>query len=157
MSTSNEREIMKETDRLARLKAGGPAAFARREQEVSHKRLGLWRENRGSLTRLGLEHLSVLDRAYHIFYIEYLGLNPGEVPIVERSGERLVVHSSNFCPVHHACKELGLDTREVCRDIYERPVTDLLQQIDPRLRFRRNYEAIRPHSAYCEEMIELVI
>jgi hypothetical protein len=31
-----------------------------------------------------------------------------------------------------------------------------LKHINPRLRFDRNYESIRPYAAYCEEIIELV-
>ncbi len=150
-----ESEIWKETDRLSRLVKEGETAFAKREEEVSRKRLRWWEENRERLVNLGVERLPILDRAYRIFYIEYLGLDPKEVPIVERSERKLVIHSYNFCPVHHACADLGLDTRDVCKAIYERPVNDLLQQIHPGLRFRRSYHAIRPHAPYCEESIEL--
>jgi hypothetical protein len=140
---------------LSRLAEEGEAAFARRESEVSRKRLGWWEENRERLAPT-LEHLPVLDRAYQIFYLEYLGLDPKEVPIVERSEKRLLIRSYNFCPVHHACARIGLDTRNVCQDVYEGPVNDLLQQIHPHLRFGRNYDAIRPHALFCEEYIELV-
>lgn len=37
----------------------------------------------------------------------------------------------------------------------ERPTTELLQQIDPRLRFSRNYDTLRPHGQYCEETISI--
>ncbi|MFQ5914941.1 MAG: hypothetical protein ACE5JS_17370 [Nitrospinota bacterium] len=151
----NKGEIRKETHRLSRLAEEGEAAFAKREGEVSRKRLRWWEENRQRLVNLGVERLPILDRAYRVFYIEYLGLDPKEVPIVERSERRLVIHSYNFCPVHHACADLGLDTRDVCKAVYERPVNDLLGQIHPGLRFRRNYNAIRPHAPYCEEIIEV--
>ena len=150
------REIRKETDRLARLAGEGAAAFSKREDEVSRKRLRWWEANRERLAGQDAERLPVLDRAYRIFYIEYLGLDPEEVPIVERSNRKLVIRSYNFCPVHHACADLGLDTRHVCKAVYERPVNDLLGRIHPGLRFRRNYRAIRPHAPYCEEIIELV-
>ncbi len=151
----SETEILKETERLSRLAEEGEAAFARRAAEVSAKRLGWWEENRD---RLGptVKHIPVLDRAYQIFYLEYLGLDAEEVPIVERSENRLVIRSYNFCPVHHACARIGLDTRNVCRAVYEGPVNDLLRQIHPNLRFGRNYDAIRPHAPYCEEFIELL-
>lgn len=48
----------------------------------------------------------------------------------------------------------GLDTRWVCRLYNEGAVDQLIRQIDPRLRFSRNYELIRPYSGYCEERIE---
>jgi hypothetical protein len=154
-SGQQTREVQKEAARLARLKDEGKKAFEQREKEVSHKRLTWWEDNRERLERQGVRYLSVLDRAYRIFYIEYLGLNPKEVPIVERTAQRLVIHSRNYCPVEQACNSLGLDTREICKAIYEQPVTDLLRQIHPGLRFHRNYDAIRPHTWYCEEIIEL--
>ena len=155
-SGSEGREIRKEIDRLSRLAGEGAAAFAEREDEVSRKRLRWWEVNRERLANQDVARLPILDRAYRIFYIEYLGLDPQEVPIVERSDRKLVIRSYNFCPVHHACADLGLDTRHVCKTIYERPVNDLLRKIHPGLRFRRNYRAIRPHAPYCEEIIELV-
>jgi hypothetical protein len=152
---SEEKEIKRETKRLEELASAGAAGYSRREKEVSRKRLRWWKDNRERIQREGSGHLSILDQAYRIFFVEYLGLSPKEVPIVERTSEQLVIHSHNFCPVHHACDELGLDTREVCKAIYERPVSDLLQQIHPGLSFARNYEAIRPYTWYCEEMIQL--
>jgi hypothetical protein len=148
-------EIRKETVRLSHLREGGAEAFARREREISHKRLKWWDENRDRLIHEGLEHLSTLDQAYRTFFIEYLELSPKDVPIVERTENRLVIHSHNFCPVHHACEALQMDTREVCKAVYERPVTMFLEQIHPGLCFRRNYDAIRPYTWYCEEIIEL--
>ncbi|UCD37451.1 MAG: hypothetical protein JSW54_11560, partial [Fidelibacterota bacterium] len=99
---SEESEIRKEVDRLTRLAEGGKEAFSQREMEVSRKRLRWWEENRERLLQEGLEHLSVLDQAYRVFYVEYLGLNPKEVPIVERSERQLTIHCYNFCPVHQA-------------------------------------------------------
>jgi hypothetical protein len=37
----------------------------------------------------------------------------------------------------------------------EIPTTELLRQLHPKLRFTRNYEKLRPHTPYCEEMIIL--
>jgi hypothetical protein len=34
-------------------------------------------------------------------------------------------------------------------------VQEVLQKLDPRLRFTRNYAAIRPYAPYCEEIIYL--
>jgi propanediol dehydratase small subunit len=34
-------------------------------------------------------------------------------------------------------------------------VQEFLQRIDPRLRFDRNYTALRPYRDYCEELITL--
>ena len=154
--TTEESQIQKETERLSQLKEAGAEAFVQREKEILEKRLAWWEANRERLIREGWEHLSTLDQAYRTFFIEYLGLNPKEVPIIERTENRLVIHSHNFCPVHHACQVLEMDTRKVCKTIYEQPVTVFLQQIHPGLCFKRNYEAIRPYTWYCEEIIELV-
>jgi hypothetical protein len=51
---------------------------------------------------------------------------------------------------------LGLDTREVCKKVFEKPTEKLIQEINPRLKFTRNYKKIRPYADYCEEIIELI-
>ncbi len=96
-----------------------------------------------------------VERAFEIFYFEHLGLDPGEVEIVERTPDKIVCRWRNFCSVLEACKQLGLDTRLICREVYERPGRELLKRIDPRLQFSRNYARIRPYADYCEEIIEL--
>jgi len=67
----------------------------------------------------------------------------------------IVIRWWNKCPVLEICKKLGLDTKEVCKKSYHQPAQTFLSRIDPRLKFDRNYEAIRPHSSYCEEIITL--
>jgi len=95
-----------------------------------------------------------LEQAY-LLLLRRLGIPEGEAPIVERGPRRLVFHSRNSCPTLEACRLLGLDTRRVCR-LYNQGATQaLLRQIDPRLRFRRNYARLRPRAPYCEEIIEL--
>lgn len=96
-----------------------------------------------------------LDSAYNLF-LKKLGISSAEAPIVKRRGNKLIIHSKNFCPTLEACKILNLDTRQVCRKLNEEPTQALLQQIDPRLRFTRNYDSLRPYKTYCEEMILLV-
>ena len=59
----------------------------------------------------------------------------------------------NPCDTLEACRELGLETREVCRALYEKPVQFLISQLDPELRFVRNYHHIRPEASECEEGI----
>ncbi len=84
-----------------------------------------------------------------------LGISESEAPVVQRAEGRVVFHSRNFCPTLEACNILGLDTRRVCR-LYGEEATDrLIRRLDPRLRFSRNYEMIRPRGEYCEELIEL--
>lgn len=97
-----------------------------------------------------------IARGYFAFYEQYLGVRvPGDGEIVESTGERMVTRWWNPCPTLEACKKLGLDTREVCRKAYHEPVQAFLARIDPRLRFERNYNALRPYTPYCEETILL--
>jgi tRNA(Arg) A34 adenosine deaminase TadA len=96
----------------------------------------------------------ILQAAYSVF-LQKLGISEDQAPIVRRDETHLILHSSNYCPTLEACKLLGLDTRFVCKHLTEKPTTDLVRQIHPKLRFTRNYERLRPHSDYCEEMIIL--
>jgi len=95
-----------------------------------------------------------LEQAYRLL-LRRFGISESEAPIVEKSRERLVFHSQNFCPTLEACQALNLDTRRVCRLYNEGATQELIKQVDPRLRFRRNYEKLRPYARYCEEIIEL--
>jgi len=96
-----------------------------------------------------------VEEAYRLFYLVYLGLDPGDVEVVEKTPRRLVVRWSNPCPTLEACRTLGLDTRYVCKNVYEGSTQAFMRRIHRNLRFSRNYDAIRPHSDYCEETIEL--
>ena len=84
-----------------------------------------------------------------------LGITASQAPVRHRDNNSLVLRSMNFCPTLEACKILAMDTRFVCRHLTEIPTTELLRQIHPGLRFTRNYERLRPHAPYCEEIIIL--
>ncbi len=55
-----------------------------------------------------------------------------------------------------ACKKGNFDTREVCKKGWEKSVQEFVEEINPKIKFSRNYEKIRPHAKYCEETFELV-
>jgi hypothetical protein len=93
---------------------------------------------------------------YRLFYERYLGVSiPGDGEIVERTDRRMVMRWRNRCPTLEACQQFGLDTRVVCKKAYHGPVQAFLSRVDPRLRFDRDYEALRPYRSYCEEIITL--
>ena len=93
---------------------------------------------------------------YKLFYESYLGLSiPQDGEIIEKTNRRLVTRWWNRRPTLEACQKLGLDIREICKKVYHKPVQVLLSKIDPRLRFKRNYQALRPYAPYCEEIIGL--
>ena len=118
-------------------------------EELKNKRLN-WFDKQ----EIKIDRDDPLGSAYSLF-LSKLEITPAEAPIVNRKENKLVIHSKNFCPTLEACKILGMDTREVCKKINEEPTQAFLQQIDSRLMFTRNYDAIRPYKDYCEEKIIL--
>ncbi len=115
------------------------------------RRTKWFHENKAGFTFISGD---LLDSAYRLL-LKRLQIVREEAPVVQRSGNRIVFHSMNFCPTLEACRILGLDTRDVCKKMNEASTDTLLKQIDNRLRFSRNYEKLRPYSDYCEEMISL--
>jgi hypothetical protein len=127
-------------------------ALAYLEGCVVEKRLA-WLD--ANLERLGRTGDPVLD-GYRLFFEIYLGLStPEDGEIVERTERRIVTRWWNRCSTLDACQALGLDTRQICKKAYHRPVQAFLTRLHPRLRFERNYEALRPYTPYCEEIITL--
>ena len=148
MQTSEEKvkEIM---GKLIKAQEIGSYEFI--NKELVEKRLRWYAENKDEIHLKG----SDVRKAYTLLLIEYLGLNPEEVPVVYEDERKIVWRSYNFCPVLEACKRLGTDTREVCKKAEEKSVQVLISKINPNLRFSRNYKKIRPYKEYCEEIIEL--
>jgi tRNA(adenine34) deaminase len=107
-----------------------------------------------SKQKISPESNDCLDSAYHLF-LKKLDITDDEAPIVKRKSDRITIHSRNFCPTLEAYKILDLDTRVICKKLNENPTQVLLQQMNPRLRFERNYNKLRPYTPYCEEMIIL--
>jgi len=98
---------------------------------------------------------AIMD-GYHWFYENYLRVAvPKDGEIVEQTESRIIMRWWNPCPTLDACITLGLDTRKVCKLAYHKPVDTFLKQIHPQLHFERNYNCLRPHTAFCEEIIEL--
>jgi tRNA(adenine34) deaminase len=133
-------------------KVGLDDALACLERCVIEKRLSWLDRNVTALEKTG----NPLMDGYKMFYESYLGLSiPPDGEIVEATDRQLVTRWWNDCPTLEACQKLGLDTREICKKAYHKPVQVLLSRIDPRLRFKRNYAALRPYTPYCEEIIAL--
>lgn len=99
---------------------------------------------------------TAVRRAYTLFLIQYLKIDPSEVPIIYENDKKIVWRSFNWCPVLEACKKGGFDTREVCKRGWEQSVQKFIAKVNPKLIFSRNYDKIRPHTPYCEETIELM-
>ena len=120
---------------------------------IIERRLAWFEKNKDCLTRLqGTE----VRKGFELVMVEYMGVPPEEVTIVAETETKITWQSHDFCPYFEAIKTLGMDTRMVCKYAIETPVQALLNVLNPRLRFSRNYQNIRPYTDYCEETIELV-
>jgi tRNA(adenine34) deaminase len=137
---------------MAGLRSGDYGAV---EKQRSLKRLN-WLTTHGYPPReiSPLPEVAVSPRqAYELLFFEYMGLAREQMPVVEESSDRVVWLSYDTCATLVSCLRLGLDTREVCRAVSDRPVQTFLSRLDPRLRFVRDYSTIRPHAATCREEI----
>jgi tRNA(adenine34) deaminase len=136
---------------LEKLRGASDEQLRAYDREATARRLDWYRQQRRDLDLPGERPV---EMAYRLL-LRKLGIRENEAPIVEKSQYRIVMHSRNFCPTLEACKILKLDTRRVCRLYNAGATQELIRQIDPRLSFTRNYELLRPHAEYCEEVIEL--
>ena len=118
------------------------------ETEVAQKRISWVLQNRAGVA----QHLSP-RQAFELFFFDYMGLQKEELEVVEESENKIVWLSRNRCPTLEACVILNLDTRQVCREAYEKSTQAFLSQLDPQLKFQRSYEEIRPYAPYCKEWI----
>lgn len=141
------------TRKLVRqFRTGGSDAWSEAGQRLLEQRI-VWFESRKESILAELQGTEI-EKAYQLILMK-LGISEEDAPIIEKSKGRLVFHSVNPCPALQACAILGLDTREVCALHTEKATDGLIKRINPGLRFTRNYEVVRPHAAYCEEIITL--
>jgi hypothetical protein len=127
--------------------------YGRLHTELLARRLAWWESHQA-----GLEWRVRLPRqAYTMLLLQYMRLDPVEVPVVYEDESLIVWRSYNFCPMLEACIRLDLDTRNVCRAASHDSVQALITCLHPRLRFDRSYKkGLRPYAPYCEERIALV-
>jgi tRNA(adenine34) deaminase len=122
-------------------------------QELMQKRKKWFIKNKRDLLN---EDETVLENAYKIF-LRKLGISADEALIVERDENKIIIYSKNFCPTLEACKILNLDTRYICKILNEEATDALLKEINPNLKFTRNYNKLRPFTEYCEEEIQITV
>ncbi|MFH1508866.1 MAG: hypothetical protein ABIE68_01760 [bacterium] len=151
MNKDNKKtEIKKQAERIK--VAEKRESYEKINSEQIKKRTKWINENKHLLNEI---EGSDLRKAYEVFLINYLGIDPKEVPIVFEDDKKIVWRSYNWCPVLDACKDLNCDTKEVCKKGWEESVDAFVKIINPKLKFIRNYNKIRPHADYCEEMFVL--
>ncbi|MBM4457321.1 MAG: GNAT family N-acetyltransferase [Chloroflexi bacterium] len=149
LTTADEQRVARQVEQL-RACAGDYRQFS---ADRVDKWLAWWEANRQRLDLRG----PLPRQAYTLVLLDYMGLDPREVPVVYEDDRAIIWRSANFCPTLEACRRLGLDTRIVCCSATEAAVQALVARLDPRLRFSRSYAAgLRPYADYCEEQITLL-
>lgn len=123
---------------------------------ITQRRVNWIKKNLGTMLKK-YSSLDALEKAYKIICFDHMGIDPEKSKMTRISPRKIRIDSYNFCPYLEACKELGLDTRFVCREIGEPSIREMMRRISPNLKFSRNYQNIRPHNPdFCEEYIELL-
>ncbi|MBU1199771.1 MAG: hypothetical protein KKF46_05275 [Nanoarchaeota archaeon] len=145
----NKREVIEKIKEQI-LEANNSNDFSKINSDLTKKRLN-WLEN-----NLGdVDEPSIVKKAYFLL-IKKMEIDLSEVPIIFEDEKKITYRSYNWCPVLEACKELGLDTREICKKGWENSVNEFVKKIHPKLTFSRKYNTLRPHGKFCEETIELI-
>lgn len=135
---------------IKRLRGATDETLLHLKDESIKKRKKWFQENKRNL----LHGEDPLQSAYQ-FILDRMNISERLAPIVSKTDKRLVFRLKNFCPTLEACKILGLDTCTVCNTVYDESAKLLVELYDPRVRFSRNYAKLRPHSPYCEEILEM--
>ncbi len=122
---------------------------------ITERRVSWFEENKDAVL-LKYDGLPDEEKAYRIILLEYMKINPKHLKMIRMGDGKIRIESHNFCPYLEACKELDLDTRYVCKEIGEPSIQRMCEVINPNLKFRRNYQNIRPYNSdFCEEYFEL--
>lgn len=154
-SESEQKAIEEKVEQLKRIKAG-TLSVQELVNSIVQRRLNWLKENLERLLRKYV-HLDDLEKAHMIIGFENMKIDQRKQKITRISHTKIRIDSYNFCPYLEACKMLRLDTRFVCKEIMETSTQIVLEAINPRIKFSRNYQNIRPYNPdYCEEYLELV-
>ncbi len=148
-----QKEIVKKTNLLEKVKNGDLTLRELAELHIK-KRVSWFMDNKDAvLTKyIGLPDE---EKAYKIIYFDYMKINPKHCNVIKLGEGKIKIESHNFCPYLEVCKKLGLDTKLVCKES-ESSIQQICKLINPNMKFRRNYENIRPYVNFCEEYFEIV-
>ena len=126
---------------------------------ITKRRVSWFEENKNSVLSK-YDGLSDEEKAYRIIFFDHMKINPEHSKMVRINDRKVMIESYNFCPYLEACKEIESDKFDifyVCREIGEPSIQKICEMINPKLRFSRNYQNIRPiNRHFCEEYIEFV-
>jgi len=152
-SQQEQKAIEEKLEQLTKVKKGilTPQELA----DLITQRRVLWFEENKKTVLSKYAELPDEEKAYRIIYFDHMKINPEHSKMSRIGNGKIRIESYDFCPYIEACRKLGLDTRFVCKDIGEPSIQRVSELINPNLKFRRNYQNIRPHNCnFCEEYFE---
>ena len=153
MFSETEQKAIQEKLELLRKVKGGILSVKELADLIAEKRVAWMKEHREE-TLEKYRGLPLEEIAWRAAYFDYMHIHPPDSRITRISDKKIRIDSYNFCPYLEACKQLDLDTKYICKEIGESSLQKMVEVLDPRLRFSRNYENIRPRSEFCEEYFE---
>jgi hypothetical protein len=146
------------------------------EDKIIKKRLEWYEKNKNSIYLRGhfeTETKSDIDKAFRLLIYEYMKINYGSsgykdyIPAYRGQGhsglpmsyyENGVLvgkfRSEGFCPYSEAFKIYKLKPEEsakLCKIVLEKPCQELVEKVNPKLIFFRDYSQVRPITDYCLE------
>ncbi len=133
-------------------KIGLEKALKEWSEKIKKRRLIWFGQHKNSLNLQGTE----VRKGFQLVILEYMGIDPKEVIIIEETDKKITYRCYNFCPYLEAIRNLKMDSRIDCSQLTDAPIQSLLDALNPHLRVSRNYKNIRPYAKYCEESIELI-
>jgi len=152
---TEQRAIQKKVEQLKNVKEGIMST-----QELAdltaQKRLRWLKRNLKRMLKKW-NHLDDVEKPHYIIGVEEMKIDQTKQKLTRISPTKIRIDSYNFCPWLEACKILELDTRVICKEILESSTQAAINEINPKIRFSRNYDNIRPQNPdFCEEYLELV-
>ena len=118
------------------------------KKNIVDRRVRWFEENKKKLKLTGKS----LQDAYNIMVERLKILDDAEIYM---SGDKSITFKTvKPCPVHEACKILGIDSKRICKAVCENSATEFLKKIDPKLNFVIEHKKDGPEE-YTVETIEL--
>ncbi len=131
------------------------------EDKISKNRLRWYEEHKDKLDYLKWEHITDLQKAFimmfgHQMEINHKDLNTIPIYDEEQGIFTAYIQAKNFCPYLEAFKRMEIkpdDSVQLCNLVLEKPCQLLIEKVNPKIRFFRNYSHIRPIADYCDERL----
>ncbi len=153
-SKTERRAIQEKVDQLGKVKSG--IWSVQYLADLITERRVAWIKERKDELLAKYAGLPLEELAWKVVCFDHMGINLEYSRMTRVSDRKIRIDSYNFCPYLEACLQIGLDTVRICKEIGEPAIQKMIEVLDPRLKFSRNYNNIRPYSVYCEEYFEVL-